>query len=787
MRELEEERKDPTLQMTVFNSVTSSLSEELLEGLDTISISELYEILEKVEFVSNLTNPNRKRVKDLERWDNPNLPAEDEVKKGDPYRKLNPKGRIRVDLENPHILEDMEYFRPAARHFEEFGCYTKFSKNRDPDSDYMRFWAEERKRCLEGYVRESDGEWIPGYLYHFWNYGRVMVKIKTGKRTAVEKEAFPKIYDSHYWWFHYIERAETLGLFGDVLKKRRWGYSFMLGNMLCRNYSHIKQSKSYILAYQKEYLYKDGPMNKFRHNLSFIETTTAFSHPKLVNLTTHTKSGWKDASSETERGRLSEVMGVTCKDDPDKARGKAGKLVAFEESGVFPQLETAWTVAEESVRQGDLVYGFMLSGGTGGTKGADFYAAEKMFYSPEAYNILPLRNVFSKSGGKGICSFFVPGYVSFEEAYDGNGNSDVIKALVRILFERQKIRNSTKDSNRLIARKAEVPITPEEAVLRTEGSVFPVLEIKEYLSTIYPILSSFVSGHYTGDLVITSGGKVEFKNRMDAYPIRNYPLKSEQDSVGALEIFELPIFNNKDPFRYIIGVDPVENDESLYSTSLASMIVFDRYTRRIVAEYTGRPKFVDDFNEMVYRTCLFYNAKVMYENQKKGLYAYFHSIKKADYLLADYPEHLKDKVDMRGRILYGNTAKGFSSSLEVKRYGRRLQVTWLTSPAYGETVPDSFGEESLEGKEPKPTLLNLHKVRSIAYLEEASQWNSTGNFDRVDAMTAVMIYDRELSIYEDTGESSIKSSSRISNDPFFDRVYSSGNSFGYRKTKNIYI
>lgn len=784
MRELEGEEKNPTLQTIVFNSVSSPFSEELLKGLDDQSIAEFYEILEKIEFISNLTSTSRKRAADLERWDNPNLPLREEVDEGDDYRKLDPKGKIRVDLENPHILEDMDYFRPAAKHFEEFGCYTKFPKNRDPDSDYMKFWNNERKRCLEGYVRESDGEWIPGYLYHFWNYGRVQIKVKTGKRTAVEQEAFPRIYDSHYWWFHYIERAEVLGLFGDVLKKRRWGYSHMLGNMLCRNYFHIKQSKSFVIAYQKEFLYRDGPVNKFKHNESFIESTTAFAHPKMVDLTIHTKSGWKEIGTGVERGRLSEVMGITCKDDPNKVRGKAGKLLAFEESGVFPQLETTWTIAEESVRQGDLVYGFMLSGGTGGTKGADFYAAEKMFYYPEAYNILPVRNVYSKSNGKGICSFFVPGYVSYEEAYDKDGNSDVIKALIRILLRRQRIRNTVKDSNRLIAERAEIPITPEEAVLRMEGSIFPVVEIKEYLSTIYPVFSSFTSSHYTGDLVITSGGKVEFRNRMDAYPIRNYPLKSEQDSKGALEIFELPIINGKDIFRYIIGVDPVENDESLYSSSLASAIVFDRYTRRIVAEYTGRPKFVDDFNEIVYKLALFYNARVMYENQKKGLYAYFHNVKKADYLLADFPDHLRDKVDMRGRVLYGNTSKGFSSSLEIKRYGKRLQVTWLTSPAYGEIVPEDNENGEISNK---PALLNLHKVRSIAYLEEASQWNADGNFDRVDAMTAVMIYDKELSIYEDTGETSVKSNSKKINDPFFSRIYSPQKNFGYTVSKNSYV
>ena len=41
-----------------------------------------------------------------------------------------------------------------------------------------------------------------------------------------------------------------------------------------------------------------------------------------------------------------------------------------------------------------------------------------------------------------------------------------------------------------------------------------------------------------------------------------------------------------DSFRYIIGVDTYDDDNVKYSTSLGSSIVFDRWTRRIVAEYT---------------------------------------------------------------------------------------------------------------------------------------------------------------------------------------------------------
>ena len=78
-------------------------------------------------------------------------------------------GRIIVDIAHPHILENMDYFRPAAKFFEENGCYTFLKPNPNPKSEYGKWYTEELRRCLDGYVRESDGEWITGYMYFYLN------------------------------------------------------------------------------------------------------------------------------------------------------------------------------------------------------------------------------------------------------------------------------------------------------------------------------------------------------------------------------------------------------------------------------------------------------------------------------------------------------------------------------------------------------------------------------------------------------------------------------------------
>lgn len=64
----------------------------------------------------------------------------------------------------------MDYFRPTALHFKKYGTLTNLRPNANPNSEFGKWIREERKRCWYGYVRPSDGEWVPGPLYFYMNY-----------------------------------------------------------------------------------------------------------------------------------------------------------------------------------------------------------------------------------------------------------------------------------------------------------------------------------------------------------------------------------------------------------------------------------------------------------------------------------------------------------------------------------------------------------------------------------------------------------------------------------------
>lgn len=745
------------------NSVNTPITEKLLEKLDANSKAEFYDILERIEFVKRLVSSTRQRASD---------------------RPRDSKGRIKVDIVNPHILENMEFFTERAKYFQEHGVYTHLYPNKNPNSEYRKFWDEEKRRCIEGYIRESDGEWITGYHYFYLNYSPIEIveelkeEVINGTLTTTQLEEaveggirservqdFPRIWDGDYLFFHYVEQGEAEGKHGSVLKCRGRGYSFKGGSMQARNYFMIRGSKSYSFASEQEYLTRDGILSKSWVNLNFIDNNTPFTQPRDYKDTEmHKRASYKDVDNKTEKGMLSEIIGVTCKNDPNKGRGKRGKLLFFDESGKFPGLQQTWAIARKSVEQGRYVYGYMITAGTGGTMGADFEAAEKFFYSPDGYNIKSLTNVFDKGAVNTRCALFIPEYLNREGCYDKDGNSDVIKALFEILIQRQKVRNNTLDGTALVQEKAEAPITPQEAVLRVEGSIFPVTELKDYLAEISPNMARFVAPHYVGTLIPESDGSMKFVfTNGTTTPIREFP--ATENKVGAIEVFEVPA-RVKDNYRYIIGVDPIDSDEVTYSNSLGSVIVFDRWTRRIVAEYTGRLETTNAFFEIVYRLAIYYNATIMYENNKKGLYGYFQMIKKNIGILADTPEFILDKQTLKPRNVSNNTTKGINATAAINAYGRRLQVDWMLENAYEE-----FDINAEETDEPRLVTNNIHKIRSIGYIKECIAWNADINCDRVSAMNMVMLYDMALTEYGT--KTSKEKSNTLANDKFFNRKYRS--------------
>ena len=752
------------------NKYQTELTEELVNSLPQEVQDQLFDIINNVEFVNRLISPAREYAKDRPRDD---------------------RGRIIVDLANPHILEDMDYFRPSAIHYEEYGTFTNLRPNANPNSEYGKWVREERRRIWDGYVRESDGEWVTGYMYWFLNYSPMMLskireyKDKNGKKRESKRadrvEALPECWEGIYWRFHCLDQASNGGLYNNFeggqhmaeLASRGKGKSYSLASILNHifvvgeNEEAHEKVKGIVTAYQKEYLTKDGVLNKFVDMANFCAANTQFPRKRLKNSLQEMTwiMGYKDVELDIERGTQNTVLGVSSKDDESKLRGKRAAKILIEEFGTFPRLVDLYNVLLPSVQEGDIVFGQIYMLGTAGDNESDFAGAQEIMYNPKGYNMYALPNVFDKyNQGKPYFVFFFPGYVNRKGCYNGNGVSDVIKALIEILMNRYRVKYNSTDPNTIIKTIAEVPITPAEAIVKTGVNMFPVADLTERIGQLDANPTEY-DDVYAGDLVFNKDGQVEYKPT-SATPIRDFPHKDNK-IVGAIEIYQLPEIdrNTGKPYndRYILGADPYDDDES-NTMSLGSIFVLDLWTDRIVAEYTGRPPFADDYYEICRKLCLFYNGRLNYEYNKKGLFSHF-STRNSLYLLTDVLEFLKEKQMMKDG--YGNKSKGTNASPAINAYARSRLRSWLLAP-----VPIM---QTIDGEEKEVMVPRLFTVRNRALLKELINYNSEGNFDRISAMGMLMLL-REDRMIRYQGDVSKEKQERANNsydgnDPFFKRNY----------------
>lgn len=734
------------------NEFQTPITESLLSKYPDEVKEQFIEFISTVPFIQNLISPSRPKIEDLPR---------------------DSKGRAIIDITNPPIYKNADYFRQAALHFLKHGCYTFLRPNSNPNSEYRKFWDREIDRCYNGLLRHSDGMWIPGYMYWLLNYCPMMInEYQKGKKKAIRKEGFAYFFEGIWYRYLYLHNAREGGHHAAELAKRGCAKSYGLASIMSHNlilgeYKESNRRNIVVLtAYQKEYLKddKDGTLSKFVPILSHLSNSTPF--PKLMLKQSPNEMTWQMGYKDEygrPQGSLNQVMGVSAKDDSDKLRGKRGWIL-YEEFGNFNGLLELYDVTRKSVEDGDYTFACMYLIGTANNKEANFQSAKTLLYAPSSYNIQKVKNVYDKKGqGKDYFGFFFPAYLNRAGCYNEDGISDVVEALLQILYNRYLAKYGA-DPTSVLRVIAEDPITPAEAIIKVKDAYFNVQALNEraqQLDTNPRIYNDI----YVGELFINSKGEVEFRPTNDI-PIRKYPV--DNDTRGALEIYVMPekdksgkVFNE----RYIIGVDPVDNDVA-ESSSLYSCFVFDLFTDNIVAEFTGRNPYADDNFEITRLLCLFYNAKCLYEANKKGIFAYFQA-KRYSHLLAETPEYLRDKqlIKYKG---FGSNAYGVNASAPINNYANSLLKDWLNK-LVTVTIKDENGQET------QAQVPIIYTLKTRALIEEAIQFNPEINVDRIRAMGMVMLYRQEYIIkYGDTLNKESREAipkDDPSNDPFFKKNY----------------
>ena len=745
-----------------FNKYQSSLEELGIYNENQEIQDQFFDALNSIPYIRKLISPNRLYAKDIPK-DN--------------------SGKIIVDITDPHIIEDTDYFRPSALYYKKHGCYTKLRPNPNPNSEFGKWIKEEVRRCFEGYVRESDGEWITGDMYFFLNYCPIQLTKKDKEGKDIRVIDFPNFWDGHYYKFHYLNQCRSKGKHAMELASRGKGKSYVGASLLAKRFilgeskDVIKKVQCVVTASEKKYIQGANQiLDMFQYYIDFNANNTQFPSRRITSSLNDLKwtMGYIDVNTGTRKGSENSVIGITSKDDESKLRGSRGVLYLLEEAGSFPRLLNLYQVIRPSVEDGKAVWGMIYGYGTSGDSESDFSSMQELMYNPKGYNILGVKNIYDKEGqGRKLFTYFFPGYLNRADCYDSEGNSNVTKALLEIIKDRYTVKYNSSDINAITKRIAEIPLTPQEAIIRTKGNIFPVTDLSNRLNQLDNNPNEY-NDVYTGSLVYGKDNQVEFMPTNDI-PIREFPLKDNK-AKGAVEIFKMPEKNSEGKVfqnRYILSFDPIDFDAS-NTMSLASIFVLDLWTDKIVAEYTGRQDFADDNYEILRRLCMFYNGKCLYENNLKGTFAYFSKMN-CLYLLADTPEYLRDK-DLIKSIGYGNLSKGVTATKVINDYANTLIRNWFLLPK--PTVTE------VDGEKVETEIYNLYFIRNRALLKEAILYNPDINVDRIRSLGLLMLFrEQYMVIYNGDVQGSQQkvSKNHLSNDPFFTRNYDTR----FKKTVNL--
>jgi hypothetical protein len=652
--------------------------------------------------------------------------------------------------------------------------------------EYLLFWREEKKRCIEGYW--VGGTWMPGNLYFYVNFWTILLNKTATSKTKTPGKPFLRDleWEFFYNWCeargfsgfkddkeftcdrefkgkdNYVPAAEYMRrthkkdmgcpLWENEAKNfmmmgsRGFGKSYSVAGGVIGHeflFDGMKEyDPSYILnppsteivvaagdaKYSSDILKKakfgldnlPGSMeidNKFYPSPFAKQYSGSWMSTKEVIAEYKKKLGgtWKDMGSK------SKIKHRTFRDNAFAANGTRPAVMVMEEIGMFSNLKAAHESSVECMKNGSYKFGSCMYLGTGGDmEGGGTVDARDMFYNPDVYDMISFNDEWED---KGRISYFVPAYRGLNQFKDSEGNTSEEPARKYLEGFREKLKKSKNSRSALDAELQNRPLVPSEVFLTRTGNLFPVADLLSRLGELE--VSNKERNHdYVGDLYMDSdSNKVKWKPNAKLNPIVDYPLRGNDALEGCVVIYEMPYEDSEGvtPYgMYLAGTDPYDHDDAT-TASLGSTLILNKLTNRVVAEYTGRPETANQYYEKVRRLLHFYNAKCLYENERKGMYQYL-EFKNQTHLLLDQPEIIKDVVQ-NSRV---NRGKGMHMSKPLKDYGEELIKMWLL---------EDYGDEGM---------MNLHRIRSVPLLKELIAYNDTGNFDRVMAFMMVCYHLQEV-------------------------------------------
>lgn len=632
-----------------------------------------------------------------------------------------------------------------------------FPTQQEPDpadrDTFKRYWKREKQRIKNGFWIASNQLYISGWLYWYTVYWVIERDIKTPQGRSFKGKGTPTFRDIEWEFDQDIQRAEAEKKKYCLVGSRGFGKSNLCASLVGHIYNFFDNTESVISGGFNN----DIKLLADKINLGLSNCHPVFFKQRVLdNWKYEVRAGWKDKDSGVTKGSNSRVSVRNYEEGNNTmaCNGCRPKVQIIDEIGKIPNLVNCILDTDPCWNNEDGMFAIPIFAGTGGDmeKGAD---AAKIFRDPETYNILDFDDVWEGSGRIGK---FVPvtkalnqykepwslyRYLTEIRKMDIQYHTDLDMVIMvsneaRVIEEyvnprREKAKKST-TAKELIKEKAYYPLTPSESFLVISANDFPSEACKDQQrwldsSDFRPLRIEL----YT-DLM----GKIQVKDS-NKHPVTDFPVKSDSDKEGVIEMVERPI-DNPPMGLYVAGIDPYKVSESDWSDSLGSVVVFKRMTSNMgepfqympVCWYTGRPKSIHTWYENVRLILEWYNGIAMVENADYGFIQYM--IEKNKTL------HLAEGQTFLREISPNSQHKGqygLPPTTPMINHWNNSAVTYCKEEFT--KVYDNDGK-------PIETRLGVTRILDRMLLEEMVKFNKDPKFnaDRVRAFGIAIAYAKQL-------------------------------------------
>jgi hypothetical protein len=610
----------------------------------------------------------------------------------------------------------------AGQHFLRDGVYCPFPED---TKSYEEYWDEHEHYIRNGYTHE--GQYVSGLTHLYTNFCPIWNK-------KAKRHKFPDFRVIDNDWFDEIESVMGICKYQGIDfrpvghctgKTRQSGHSLKAVVPVVYNMHFVPGSKNFIGAYHKTQAQKTNGMYQIYHN--HLYEHTAFGKRWLTTTAgEHYVTGYKKKVNGlyVNAGFQSELRIVSFSDTTEKGVGGGVDLFLFEEAGAFPNLLEAVQFVKNACKDGDYATGSILVYGAAG-KLDSAKDLEELFYNVEDYDFKGYDNIWDDNPIPGQkVGFFVPNYSCRPPHIDEDGNPLIEAAIAA----KEKSLANLKKSNfeKYLQEASQMPNSPKE--------MFAIRQKVRFESQIIEPHLAFLEARkgQIGDCVDlfqdpeTNGIKYRLNNKE---AIHDYPIVKGKDKTGTVVIYDYPE-DMAGYGRYIAAIDSY-NQEDATTDSLGHIIIFDKTTRCVVAEYYGRPESKTIF----YRNCLYlqllYKAKALVENEDTEIVPWYYN-KGYEHLLADQPDIIR-------AIIPGTNvkrAKGIHAAWPLIKAGENKIQRYI-----GETI----GVHRDEKGEAIGEKLGINRIPSLGIVKELYRYVSDEkmNFDRERTLGWLLMYEEE--------------------------------------------